>query len=84
MIYLLWLLIYYSGGCIGKYFLNDIWSSSDGTNWVQLVNEAPWKGRQGQSITVCSDIIFMCGGYDGLLQLNDIWYTRNCGDYFDI
>jgi leucine-zipper-like transcriptional regulator 1 len=44
-----------------------------------ISNDAPWKGRQGHSVTVLQKRIFLCGGFDGNSQLNDIWYTWDCG-----
>jgi hypothetical protein len=44
-----------------------------------LSNDAPWKGRQGHSVTVLRNMIFLCGGFDGSTQLNDLWYTWDCG-----
>jgi hypothetical protein len=30
------------GGATGNTTYNDVWASSDGRNWIQLTNAAPW------------------------------------------
>ncbi len=60
----------YSGGPI---WLNDIWTSSDGSNWVQETDSAPWMGRAGHSCIVKDDAIWLMGGYNNGNYGNGVW-----------
>ncbi|MGI9428047.1 MAG: Kelch repeat-containing protein [Bythopirellula sp.] len=43
-------------------FYSDVWSSTDGVNWVQKTAAAGWEGRAGLSSIVFGDDIFVFGG----------------------
>ncbi len=60
----------YSGGPI---WLNDIWTSTDGSNWVQETDSAPWMGRAGHSCIVKNDAIWLMGGYNNGNYGNGVW-----------
>jgi hypothetical protein len=67
-------------------FFNDVWSSTDGTNWEQLTANAPWKERAGLSAIVFDGSIFVIGGGNGddvaiggtgRELFNDVWRSSN-------
>lgn len=71
-----------AGGCYhssigkGRYFLNDVWSSSDGVKWTQLTPNAEWSKRSGARLVVHSGRLLLIGGEVGFTpeaQLGDIW-----------
>jgi hypothetical protein len=65
------------GGTYGapQYLYNDVWSSSDGVNWTQVVGSAPWNGRIYHDVIVYDDRIWVIGGHgpDGGGNLLDVW-----------
>ena len=50
--------IYIIGGW-GEWYLNDIWSSSDGMNWTCECAEAPWKPRMFLSVISFKGAIYV-------------------------
>ncbi|BAO75527.1 kelch repeat-containing protein [Winogradskyella sp. PG-2] len=74
------------GGTTGNTRLNDVWASSDGSNWQEIV-DSPFSERSEHSCIVDNSgvvpKIWLIGG-DGInpntgntvASLNDIWYTE--------
>lgn len=50
--------------------LNDVWSSSDGINWTQVVNSAPWTPRETSTALVFDNKIWIFGVHG---RSGDIW-----------
>lgn len=74
--------IYLFGG--GNYMpeyegYNDVWSSSDGVNWEQVSQSAPWHHRIWHSAVVYRDHIWMMGGWSNPPYKNwdDVWYSKD-------
>lgn len=59
---------------------NDVWTSSDGVNWVQATAHAPWSGRYGFGAVVYNNKMWVMGGIldwaPGTLT-NDVWYSSD-------
>jgi hypothetical protein len=53
--------------------LNDVWSSTDGKNWTQETDQAPFPARWSHQVVVFKNKIYLIGGYDGTKALNDVW-----------
>lgn len=60
----------------GTQFLNDVWSSSDGVNWTQLVSAAPWAKRRSPSLAILGNTLYLIGG-DGAALYADVWSTTD-------
>lgn len=72
-------------------FFNDVWSSSDGINWVQKTADAGWDGRAGLSSVVYRDEIYVFGGSKNddaaivgptgppRIYFNDVWKSADDG-----
>jgi hypothetical protein len=58
-------------------YLNDVWYSTDGVNWTQATANAGWSARDGHTLVVFHDTMWMMGGYDASGQKNDVWYSTN-------
>ena len=58
-------------------FLSDIWRSSDGIRWFEVLRDAPWPARDGQNILVFNNQLWMIGGSG----YSDIWRTANGVDW---
>jgi len=79
-----------AGGCYhssigkGRYFLNDVWSSSDGVSWEQMTANASWTARSGARLVVHNDKLMLIAGEVGFTpdtQLGDIWTSADGKDW---
>jgi hypothetical protein len=57
--------------------LNDVWSSSDGISWEQVLESAPWKARNLAGAVVFKDKMWIMGGSTGTESLGDIWFSSD-------
>ncbi len=56
---------------------NDVWYSSNGTNWVQATNGAAFPPRQFGSSVVFNNTIWIIGGEDKDTGCySDVWYAK--------
>ena len=55
---------------------NDVWSSSDGTNWTMDNEHAAWSARSEHTSVVFNGKIWVLGGSDGS-DKNDVWYSTD-------
>lgn len=70
-------------------FYNDVWCSSDGTNWECVLTSAPWspRGMIGGSVVFQNRLWLLGGGtYDTPTQpqrkyFNEVWSTANGIDW---
>ena len=63
----------------GDSYLNDVWSSTNGVDWVLVCKQAPWKARMFLSAVSFNDAIYVIGGHDGRQQLRDVWASTDSG-----
>ena len=69
--------------------LNDVWTSSDGSSWSQVVSHAPWQGRASHAVIAFDDRLWVLGGsciegtppYATTRYLNDVWHSGNGRDW---
>lgn len=55
-------------------FYNDVWSTSDGANWQQHVEHAPWHPREYHDVAVFDDKLWVLEGWNQQNR-NDVWYS---------
>lgn len=55
--------------------LSDVWSSTDGKNWQQLVSGAPWGERSHMKALVFNNRLYVMGGASLTGFRNDVWVT---------
>ena len=68
--------IWVIGGHDGTNRLNDVWSSSDGSNWSMASGSFP--AREGHSLVVLGGKMWIIGGYDGGTTFyNDVWSSSD-------
>lgn len=65
-----------------NYGFNDVWSSEDGINWIQVNNNAPWmpRGLIHGSVVFDDKIWLIGGGLKGSLpdiSYQDVWNTTD-------
>ena len=65
------------GGWNGGAALNDIWNTSDGVNWTQVMTNAPWMARDQIPSLVYSNRIWVIGGRNYASRLNDVWSSAD-------
>jgi hypothetical protein len=70
-------------------FFNDVWRSTNGRDWTQVTDHAPWQGRAGLSAVVSGDWIYVMGGSKNddsaivgpngpaRLYFNDVWRSKD-------
>jgi hypothetical protein len=62
----------------GKFvYLNDVWYSNDGKNWIQATDAASWPKRYAPQVIVYHDKMWLMGGCPLFpsTHLNDVWYS---------
>jgi hypothetical protein len=57
--------------------LNDVWQSSDGTNYSFLTVNALWSARQGHSVVVYDDKLWLFGGADSSNFKQDVYNSTD-------
>ena len=74
---LLWII----GGFDGSYDTNDVWSTSDGTNWTEPVTTGPFRARELFSSTVFNNQMWIIGGHSFTSSfandIGDVWYSSD-------
>jgi PKD repeat protein len=71
------------GGLSNSGFYNDVWSSPDGTNWMQVTASAPWSARTGFGAVVFNGQMWVLGGNDGN-NLNDVWASPDGTNWTEV
>ncbi len=56
---------------------NDVWSTTDGTNWTELTANASFSQRTDPRVAVFKDKIWVIGGIDANSLRNDIWSSSD-------
>ncbi|MBI4570255.1 MAG: carboxypeptidase regulatory-like domain-containing protein, partial [Planctomycetes bacterium] len=68
----------YSSANNREEFFRDVWSTSDGRSWTQVVQFAPWDARDGHTSTVLGNRIWVVGGLGGGgRDLADVWSSSD-------
>jgi len=74
------------GGPPQRIYYNDVWKSTNGSNWELLTEAADWAPRAGGIAVVKDNYIYMIGGEEGFLcfpggpcppYFNDVWRTQD-------
>ena len=59
-----------------QWYLNDVWSSQDGTNWFQWTGSARWTRRWYSASVAFNGRIWVLGGIGASrFFFNDVWYS---------
>ncbi len=72
-----------SGGSVS--YLNDVWSSSNGTTWTQQSptctdcssNSTCWSGRSGHAVAVFNNALWLTGGSSSSGATKEVWTSSN-------
>jgi len=71
------------GGIVSPAVTNDVWSSTNGSDWVRATPEAAFSPRYSPISYVYDNKIWVVGGADeDDLSLNDVWYSSNGVNWF--
>ena len=66
---------------------NDVWQSTDGTNWAPLTKNAPFSKEHFHSVLSFDNRLWAIGGYskkNGTDQFTDILYTTDGSSWTDL
>ena len=70
--------IFVLGGSDGSNFLNDVWFSADGKNWVDATLTAGWSGRSEHQAVSYNGRLYVLGGTrEGGGSLYDVWSSAD-------
>lgn len=72
--------MWFIGGLDGTVSRNDVWYSSDGTNWTQATAAAAFPARDSFTSTVYNNLMWVFGGITengSTTYLNDAWYSSD-------
>jgi hypothetical protein len=74
----LWVL---GGGASGGHEYNDVWRSTNGTEWDRVCKHAGWCDRWNHTALAYKDKVWVLGGRFGYgkkyTALNDVWYSAD-------
>jgi hypothetical protein len=70
-----------AGGCYGesgpsgqgRKFLNDVWTSADGSHWEQITSNASWSPRSGARLVVFGGKLILVAGEVGFTPDTQAW-----------
>lgn len=74
--------IYIAGGYTGSAYLNDCWSSPDGVNWRQEVNNYSVLSRAYAGCCVYDNRMWISGGYNGSV-LDTCYWSQDGMNWYD-
>jgi len=74
----MWIIGGFRGRADGDAGLNDVWSSSDGINWTQNTDAAPFDFRYAHTSLVFDNHMWVIGGQSlGPRFKKDVWYSSD-------
>lgn len=86
--------LYLAGGLISSGYSelenkNDVWTSTDGTNWTLVTNDAPWEERNAFGFVYFKNKLWVLGGFTNNINAsldveedvsyNDVWASNDGG-----
>ena len=67
---------------------DDVWYSSDGSEWHLATDDAPWEARAGGVALVKGGWLYYMGGEKGFISetdyFNDVWRTRDGANWEEV
>ncbi|CAA0098918.1 Uncharacterised protein [BD1-7 clade bacterium] len=57
--------------------LNDVWSSTDGINWVERTSPEVFSPRDNHQVVVFNSRLWVIGGRTDMSEQNDVWFSTN-------
>jgi leucine-zipper-like transcriptional regulator 1 len=62
---------------------NDVWYSTDGTNWMQATSSAGWSKRYGLASVSWDGKIWVMGG-SRLFRNNEVWFSQDGTNWIEL
>lgn len=63
---------------------SDVWHTTDGITWTMVTEAADFTPRQYHEVGVFDNRLWVLGGYEGIDNRNDVWYSDNGHDWFEL
>jgi hypothetical protein len=74
----IWVIGGRTGSGDNESYLNDVWSSSDGSLWTEVLNDAEFSGRENHGLSVLDNKLILTGGWnENDKALQDVWETED-------
>lgn len=78
----LWLI---GGGTYdARHMYSDVWNTDDGIHWNRITEAADFTPRQYHEVGVFDNRLWILGGYEGIGNRNDVWYSDNGADWYEL
>lgn len=78
----LWLI---GGGTYdARHMYSDVWNTGDGIHWNRITEAADFTPRQYHEVGVFDNRLWILGGYEGIGNRNDVWYSDNGADWYEL
>ena len=65
------------GGSPTETVIGDVWSTTDGTTWVKATTSAAFPAREGHSVAVFNNALWLVGGDDVNGAMADVWTSTD-------
>ena len=72
--------LYLIGGFNGNNqatYFNDVWHSTNGKDWTQLTEKAPFEARADHQVVATADYLYVLSGKDESTHYHDIWRSKD-------
>lgn len=63
---------------------NEVWKTTDGTDWTLVNESAPWPGRYWHTVAWFDNKMWLMAGMATGTEMNDVWYSEDGIDWKEL